>query len=162
VTGSPRAQFLHDVPVQLLAGASMRLQLAVAEGAVETELAREAAAEISRAVAALRVLIADLSAPVAAGSGVVSALDETGVSVEGDLDGVSDETAAAIVSAARILVGAGALVRVRREADAVVLDADRAPAPDAATLARLVVEDAGGRLEIRADGAVAGIPATRE
>jgi hypothetical protein len=162
VSGSPQAQFIHDVPVQLLAGASMRLQLAVAEGEVETELARQASAEISRAVAALRVLIADLSAPVAAGPGLESALDETGVRIDGKLAGVSDEAAAAIVSAARILVGAGAIVRARRDAEAIVLDADRAPAVDAATLARLVVESAGGRLEIRPDGAVAGIPATRE
>jgi hypothetical protein len=108
------------------------------------------------------VLIADLSAPAAAGSDLASALDETGVSVDGELAGVSDAAAAALVSTARILVGAGALVRARRDADAIVLDADRAPAADAAALVRLVVEDAGGRLEIRPDGAVAGIPATRE
>jgi hypothetical protein len=162
VTESPHAQFLHDVPVQLLAGASMRLQVAVAEGEVEIELARQASAEISRAVAALRVLIADLSAPASAGSRVADALDQTGVLVEGELDGVSDEVATALTSAARIFVGSGALVRARRDADTIVLDADRAPRPDAATLARLVVEGAGGRLEVRADGAVAGIPAMRE
>jgi hypothetical protein len=162
VSGSPRAQFLHDVPVQLLAGASMRLQLAVAEGEVQTELARQASAEISRAVAALRVLIVDLSTPAVADSDLASALDEAGVSVEGELAGVSDEAAAALVSTARILLGAGALVHARRDADAIVLDADRPPAADAAALARLVVEDAGGQLEVRPDGAVAGIPATRE
>jgi len=50
----------------------------------------------------------------------------------------------------------------RRNASDGAVGADLEPPVDAATLARLVVESAGGRLEIRPDGAVAGIPATRE